>query len=721
MKLSKEAINNQVSTNTKSNLWKLLTEFKVEIPIIQRDYAQGREDDKSKAILTQFIIDLKVSIVNKKKLELDFIYGEINEQTFKPLDGQQRLTTLFLLYWFVAFKSNNQDNANVFLSKFTYETRVSSREFVEKLANFQLNGSGQIISEQVKDSPNFFLQWQQDPTIKGMLHTLDTIQNIFKDESTFVEYWNDLTSENCPITFNLLPLNDIGLSDDLYIKMNARGKALTPFENFKAKFEGHIDKNNWEPVEKKQSIENGFAFKLDQNYTDLFWSKKDDINTFDNIYLKFIAETVILNYAENSINKDEATKRIKELNDDFTQVSPEYDFKETSSFKFLEQYLDVYIKYTYLTLDNLNGWDNLWKTTENELLKTFITKPTYNQRVLFYAQTCYLLKIGTITDNREQFLNWMRVIRNIVQNANIGNETFISVIQLIKELSDGCKDIYNHLSQDDLNLISNFSKEQVEQEVVKAKNIISFESQIKEIEDSNFFKGSVSFLFDNDDKFNIEYYEKVKLYFDDKGIRKEHKKDSGLIIQFLKAAEKYEFIEGTYSLDYRSENWKMISSQKQFMKSFQYFLLDQAKQEKFKPDWQNDIVNEVINSGIIDYLIFESIQEVNITNHWGLLLLKVHNRKREDCKFVLKHIRNKFLKSEGVKCNNEIVSEKLKNPLFFGLNIPFEYNNHNYTWLVNDAGSKIKNSQNVWIDISLILKEKLEDSEKNEKIKQVLK
>ena len=38
------------------------------------------------------------------------------------------------------------------------------------------------------------------------------------------------------ITFQLLKLDEFGLSDDLYIKMNARGKPLTNFETFKARF-----------------------------------------------------------------------------------------------------------------------------------------------------------------------------------------------------------------------------------------------------------------------------------------------------------------------------------------------------------------------------------------------------------------------------------------------------------------------------------------------------
>jgi hypothetical protein len=712
-----EAINNQVAKNTKSNLWKLLTEFKVEIPIVQRDYAQGRDDVKSNAILKQFLSDLKYSIISLKKLELDFIYGEITKQTFKPLDGQQRLTTLFLLYWFVAFKSNNKESGKVILSKFTYETRVSSREFVEKLANFELNGSGTKISEQIKDSPNFFLQWQQDPTIKGMLNTLDKIEEILKDID-YKNAWEIITSKDCPISFNLLPLNDIGLTDDLYIKMNARGKALTPFENFKAKFEGHIDKNNWESVEKKQSIENGFAFKLDQKYTDLFWSKKDATNTFDNTYLKFIAETAILNYAENSTDKEFAPTRIKEINDDFTQVSPEIDFNESSSFEFLEKYLDTYVKHPSLTLENLNGWDNLWKTNENELLKTFITKPSYNQRVLFYAQNSYLIKVGTISENKEQFLNWMRVVRNIVQNSTIDSATtLIGAINLINELSNGCSNIYTHLSYDNFELKSGFAKEQVEEEKVKAKNFNEFSYQIKEIEDSNFFKGSVSFLFDNNGKFIIEYYEKVKLYFDNKGVIEVYKKDSGLIIQFLKAAENYNLLLKSFCLDFRTENWKEISSKKRFKKSFQFFLLEKCKEQPFENDWQNQNLSELINSGIIDYLISKSIEYIYITNDYGMFFLKKYNGRNNIERFVLNHIRNKFLSSDNITCKNLINNDLVKQKLYFGQEILFIYKEQEYTWLPNEGGGLISNKLKGSINIIKFLDNSYNDDDKINLIK----
>ena len=79
----------------------------VEIPLIQRDYAQGRES--AKAVRERFLDSLLAILKDDKQpLSLDFIYGEVMEEVegkpscFQPIDGQQRLTTLFLLHWYLA-------------------------------------------------------------------------------------------------------------------------------------------------------------------------------------------------------------------------------------------------------------------------------------------------------------------------------------------------------------------------------------------------------------------------------------------------------------------------------------------------------------------------------------------------------------------------------------------------------------------------------------------
>ena len=62
--------------NNRYTFWKLLDENIIEIPIIQRDYAQGRTDEKR--IRDKFLDALCEVIKDEtKSINLDFVYGEI--------------------------------------------------------------------------------------------------------------------------------------------------------------------------------------------------------------------------------------------------------------------------------------------------------------------------------------------------------------------------------------------------------------------------------------------------------------------------------------------------------------------------------------------------------------------------------------------------------------------------------------------------------------------
>ncbi|MPN63897.1 hypothetical protein SDC9_211664 [bioreactor metagenome] len=119
----------------------LLKEYKVIIPSIQRDYAQGRINEDVKRIRNKFLKNISSVLVDDyvgKPLKLDFIYGYIIvDETgkgiplslFTPLDGQQRLTTLFLIYWYAAISEGKMDKeCQTILSKFSYSTRAKSRK-----------------------------------------------------------------------------------------------------------------------------------------------------------------------------------------------------------------------------------------------------------------------------------------------------------------------------------------------------------------------------------------------------------------------------------------------------------------------------------------------------------------------------------------------------------------------------------------------------------------
>ena len=103
---------------------------KIEIPMIQRDYAQGRKSPEVDRIRKRFLSSIYTALTENKSLKLDFVYGDINDnKVLTPLDGQQRLTTLFLLHWYIARHEAVEDSKMEFLHHFPYETRFSARTF----------------------------------------------------------------------------------------------------------------------------------------------------------------------------------------------------------------------------------------------------------------------------------------------------------------------------------------------------------------------------------------------------------------------------------------------------------------------------------------------------------------------------------------------------------------------------------------------------------------
>lgn len=75
--------------------------YSILIPAIQRDYAQGRITATATKIRKNFVEELKDYLLDGTSHSLDFIYGYGTDKFFIPLDGQQRLTTLWLLLMYL--------------------------------------------------------------------------------------------------------------------------------------------------------------------------------------------------------------------------------------------------------------------------------------------------------------------------------------------------------------------------------------------------------------------------------------------------------------------------------------------------------------------------------------------------------------------------------------------------------------------------------------------
>ena len=478
------------TTNIKSgevlNLSALFTtkNLEVQIPIIQRDYAQGRVG-KIK-LRNRFIDDIYLKLVNDEFLDLDFVYGSTKiksngNSVFIPLDGQQRLTTLFLLHYYLALRDNRfADFLQIFTSnlksKFSYQTRISSKDFCNELLK-----SGEIdldnleegleieknqFSKTLKNSEWFFRFWENDPTVSGMLRMLDAIHYKFKNTTNLFE---KLIREKPLITFQFLDLNENKLTDDLYIKMNARGKPLTDFENFKAQFEKTL-------IEIDENLQKEFSKKIDGVWCDLFWKYCfDDKNNFDKI-----VDTYFLNMIEY-ISKMlfYSTKYYKNITDENGEIIKEeitlFDFtdfetvqiifSEKDNIIFLIKTLDLFSSHKLKSKEHINSFFiNIFSLTDvtdkislfdtkNNLFEKLIFKDNFDQKdelllfaIIFYHQKFEIEKL-TISDN---LIDYLRIIRNYVFAINQkGNNTqkdiYVSnlrvadnpvILNLIKQIAD---------------------------------------------------------------------------------------------------------------------------------------------------------------------------------------------------------------------------------------------------------------------------------------------
>ena len=117
----------------KTTFWDLINKKEIMIPKIQRDYVQGQ--DANKSIRFDFLNSIKKALdtPNDYNMILDFVYGMSDEEKFIPIDGQQRLTTLWLLHWYLALRCNKLNNQyRALLRKFNYQTRPSSNRVFSK-------------------------------------------------------------------------------------------------------------------------------------------------------------------------------------------------------------------------------------------------------------------------------------------------------------------------------------------------------------------------------------------------------------------------------------------------------------------------------------------------------------------------------------------------------------------------------------------------------------
>lgn len=519
----------------------------VLIPIVQRDYAQGRPgaDEVRERFLDALYTALERGDDGHPPLDLDFVYGYFAEASgrFVPIDGQQRLTTLFLLHWYLAQVDDSVEDfqertVNGNNARFQYAVRSSSDDFLKELARCAIDlgallaadrGASNELSKTLRNQHWYFRAWERDPTVRSCLTMLDAIHAAFRTTSGFYER---LVGPRPAITFQFLNLDDFGLGDELYIKMNARGRPLTDFEVFKSEVEKFARNEGSLPRVEREGktlpMYEHVGIQLDTTWSHLVWallrSEHADTATDDSWtrrldpqLLNLMRTVAIVTHPRVDASGDEAETVegwLEDLHNGIVTTFPGYVRRGAITPEWVE---------TLARLMDL--WSGAHASGEEPGLRTFLPRANYyDEGAMFrrvredrprrgtdarkpdgavtytdlvrFAAYCLYLSAG---HDRAGLDDWMRVTSNLAINSLLdGGDSLRRALRGIRRLLPSVEaGVLAHLAAD--GKIEGFSRQQVREERLKAQLIQhsgSWRELIERAELHPYFRGQIEFLLD---------------------------------------------------------------------------------------------------------------------------------------------------------------------------------------------------------------------------------
>ena len=488
----------------------------VLVPIIQRDYAQGRDSEEE--IRNDFLGALLEALILpvdnlSLPLNLDFIYGSVDGNTpteFQPLDGQQRLTTLFLLHWYLAWQDSQLKELRELLSlngksRFSYAVRPSSSEFYDALLNYHpIERPTELlesVSRHLENQPWYFRFWRLDPTIQSSLKMLNAIHDRFHETNGL--YDRLVNDEQPAITFQLLDLKNFGLSDDLYIKMNARGKPLTALETFKARYEQDLKREYKLKVktlgDEEVSIAEYFSQRIDTIWADFFWNHRNvDTNLYDDVAINLFRVVILLSrHPESELYLVDVSR----LRNKFTKSS----YSTFQKFGWLDQH---FAELLILLLDTWSEGENILPLLpdaqyfdEHVVLKKAMNEPTDLSSTEIVQFIGYVLYLSNHSESLDPvaFQAWMRIVFNLSINTVYDRPSDMQrSVAGFFDLVPYANDILGYFASNE-QPTSSFREQQVAEEKLKAELLLAdpeWKTIIDRAETHGYFKGQIEFLLD---------------------------------------------------------------------------------------------------------------------------------------------------------------------------------------------------------------------------------
>ncbi|MDR0483864.1 MAG: DUF262 domain-containing HNH endonuclease family protein [Alphaproteobacteria bacterium] len=287
------------------------------IPSYQRPYVWSKDN------VNQLLDDTFSAM--QEKPENEYFLGScvsINKENSRQhhlLDGQQRITTLFLIFVVLRDiatddKLRNKVSGIVFqpedtfeegkssISRISYETKENIKDLINKLAKIQNYSSLESLKK---------YESENDTSIKNILEAINTIRDFF-DGKDLESYLKFLLNKVCLICVSTEELDD---AFRLFTVLNSRGIPLTPSDLLKAE--------NLREIPSKEQL--SFARKWEDMEKDL----------------PFVD---LLNYLRTILIKDKAKESLFNEFQKIIYTEKKILKRGEETFEFIKNYADIYEK-----------------------------------------------------------------------------------------------------------------------------------------------------------------------------------------------------------------------------------------------------------------------------------------------------------------------------------------------------------------------------------------
>lgn len=237
---------------------------KVVIPDLQRDYCWGNVDLNLVGQFVESLLDMDKS----KPITMGLLYGYYNQFTPEHLqlcDGQQRLTTLFLIIGVLNRKLGENKLQNFLISDFElhsddkepylqYAIRESSLYFLSDLTQFYFLENTLKTVDEIEKQPWFLSNYHLDPTINSVLNAIRTIELLLDDKNMSI--LEDLALFILTkLEFLFFNMDSRENGEETFVIINTTGEPLSATQNLKPLIIEHNYKSNssianiWEKME----------------------------------------------------------------------------------------------------------------------------------------------------------------------------------------------------------------------------------------------------------------------------------------------------------------------------------------------------------------------------------------------------------------------------------------------------------------------------------------